>query len=190
MGANLVPGGATFRVFAPRGRAVYVNGIFDGVNLFPTDPKNQSDSLLLVNKNNYWAGFIPNVKEGDQYLFYVVGKGFQDFKRDPFARELTTPENFPGSKPFPSCNCVVRDPGHYRWHDQGFRPPAFNDLVIYQLHIGTFFGPQRTRGRAKFLDVLDKLEYLVDLGVNAIEPLPVDEVEAGPSEGYNSGDQL
>src|SRR5438034_11376282 len=96
MGANLISGGATFRVFAPSARAVYVNGIFSGVDFFRKD---KDDSLLLANKNNYWAGFIPNVKEGDQYLFYVVGRGHSDFKRDPYARELTTPGNFPGSNP-------------------------------------------------------------------------------------------
>jgi len=185
MGANLVAGGATFRVFAPSARAVYINGIFDRVNRFPKD---KDDSLLLVNKDNYWAGFVPSVKEGDQYLFYVVGKGHSDFKRDPYARELTTPGNFPGSHPFPNCNCVVRDPKRYHWHDQGFRSPAFNDLVVYQLHIGTFFGPQRAQGRAKFLDLLDKIDHLVRLGINAVEPLPVDEVESSPSQGYNSGD--
>jgi hypothetical protein len=173
MGANIVPGGATFRVFAPSARAMYINGIFDGVDFFRRDA---DDSLLLVKKNNYWTGFVSNVKDGDQYLFFVVGNGFKDFKRDPYARELSTPGNFPGSLPFPSCNCVVRDPHRYHWHDQGFRPPAFNDLVIYQLHIGTFFGAQRARGRAKFLDVLDKIDHLVRLGVNAVEPLPVDEV--------------
>jgi 1,4-alpha-glucan branching enzyme len=185
MGANLVPGGATFRVFAPSARTVYINGIFDGTNAFSKDT---DEALLLVEKNNYWAGFIPNVKDGDQYLFFVDGKGFKDFKRDPYARELSTPANFPGSSFFPSCNCVVRDPHRYQWHDQNFHPPAFNDLVIYQLHIGTFFGPQRAQGKAKFLDVLDKIDHLVQLGINAVEPLPVDEVEAGPSQGYNSGD--
>lgn len=129
MGANLVPGGATFRVFAPRARAVYINGIFDGVSRFQKD---QDDSLLLVNKNNYWAGFLRNAKEGDQYLFYVVGKGHSDFKRDPYARELTSPGNFPESFSFPSCNCVIRDPNRYQWHDQGFRPPAFNDLAQFE----------------------------------------------------------
>jgi len=185
MGANIVLGGATFRVFAPSARAIYINGIFDGVDFFRKDA---DDSLLLVKKNNYWTGFVPNVKDGDQYLFFVVGNGFKDFKRDPYARELSTPGNFPGSLPFPNCNCVVRDPHRYHWHDQGFRPPAFNDLVIYQLHIGTFFGAQRARGRAKFLDVLDKIDHLVRLGVNTVEPLPVDEVEFGPSQGYNSAD--
>jgi 1,4-alpha-glucan branching enzyme len=52
MGANLIPGGATFRVFAPNARAVYINGIFDGVRFFPRDA---DDSLLLVRKNNDWT---------------------------------------------------------------------------------------------------------------------------------------
>lgn len=185
MGANLVSGGATFRVFAPNARAVYVNGKFGGADLFHQD---KDDSLLLLKKDNYWTGFLPKVKEGDQYLFFVNGKGMKDFKRDPYARELTTPANFPGSSFFPNCHCVVRDPDRYQWHDQGFRPPAFNDLVIYQLHIGTFFGPRRQQGNAKFLDVLDKIDHLLRLGVNAVEPLPVDEVEFGPSQGYNSAD--
>ena len=54
MGANPVPGGATFRIFAPSARAVYVNGIFDGVDFFHRD---KDDSLLLLKKDNYWTGF-------------------------------------------------------------------------------------------------------------------------------------
>jgi 1,4-alpha-glucan branching enzyme len=68
MGANLGPGGATFRVFAPSARAVYINGIFDWTDAFSKDT---DDALLLVEENNYWAGFMPNVKDGDQYLFFV-----------------------------------------------------------------------------------------------------------------------
>ena len=136
MGANIVPGGATFRVFAPSARAIYINGIFDGVDFFRKDA---DDSLLLVKKNNYWTGFVPNVKDGDQYLFFVVGNGFQDFKRDPYARELSTPGNYLFQTVMAWCAIHIDT----TWHDQGFRPPAFNDLVIYQLHIGTFFGAQR-----------------------------------------------
>src|SRR6266849_4825509 len=35
--------------------------------------------------------------------------------------------------------CVVRNPAFYPWHDQGWRPPMFNDLIIYQVHIGTWW---------------------------------------------------
>ena len=59
--------------------------------------------------------------------------GSTGLKRDPYAREL-------GSG-FPHCDCVVRDPQGYPWHDQDFQPPAFHDLIIYQFHIGTFAQP-------------------------------------------------
>lgn len=51
-------------------------------------------------------------------------------------------------------------------------PPPFNELVIYQLHIGTWYIPEG-RHRGRFLDVLAKLPYLKALGINAIQPLPV-----------------
>ena len=69
--------------------------------------------------------------------------------------------------------------------------PSFNDLVIYQLHIGTYYGTDAggnddRQGRmCTFLDVIDRLEYLVALGVNAVEPLPVVEFPSETSEGYN-----
>jgi 1,4-alpha-glucan branching enzyme len=186
MGANLVADGATFRAWAPAARAVYVNGHFGGVDRFSKDA---DDALLLTNDGNgLWAGFLPDVKEGDRYKFYVVGRGDSGFKRDPYARELTTPQDFPGSKDFPACDCVVRDPSKYQWRSKNFRPPGFNDLVIYQLHVGTFFGPQRGQGRGNFLDVVEKIDHLVRLGVNALEPLPIDEAGSDPSRGYDGRD--
>ena len=86
----------------------------------------------MKDANGFWAGFVPGIKDGDRYRFYVVGTGSEGFKRDPYAREL----EFNG---YPDCNCIVRDPGDYPWHDASFRPPAFNDLIIYQFHIGVFY---------------------------------------------------
>src|SRR5919202_3229802 len=187
MGANLLADGATFRVWAPRALAVYVTGVVNSTNLFTKD----ADSALFLPKNgdDRWTGFLSGVKAGDRYKFYVVGpSGVSGFKRDPYARELTPPEGFPGSFAFPACDCVVRNPNSYPWHDDGFRPPAFNDLVIYQLHVGTFYRPAGSMGQATFLDVVDKLEHLLRLGVNAIEPLPIDEAGASPSKGYDGRD--
>ena len=85
MGATLVTGGgATFRAWAPRASAVYVNGIFGGVpHIGPTD-----DLLLSKDANGYWAGFVETAKEGDLYHFCVAGTGSSGYKRDPYAREL------------------------------------------------------------------------------------------------------
>ncbi len=71
---------------------------------------------------------------------------------------------------------------------------AFNDLIIYQFHVGTFFGTDaqgnddRSGRMCTFLDVIDRLEYLADLGISAIEPLPIVEFPSETSEGYNGVD--
>ena len=107
----------------------------------------------------------------DLYRFYVVGQAKEGFKRDPYAREL----EFNG---YPDCDCILRDPADYPWHDAGFRPPGFSDLIIYQFHIGVFYakdaaGHDIRPGRvSKILDVVDRIEYFADLGVNAVMPLP------------------
>ena len=94
----------------------------------------------------------------------------------------------------PNWNCVVSDPSAYPWHDAGFRPPAFEDLIIYQFHVGTFYagdaaGKDRRNGRvAKFLDVLDRVDYLAELGVTAVQPLPIAEFPTAFSLGYNGVD--
>jgi 1,4-alpha-glucan branching enzyme len=124
---------------------------------------------------------VPGLQVGQQYLFYIEGPGSSGSKRDPHARELTY------DPAFPNCNCVLRDPNSFPWHNTGYRPPAFNDLIIYQLHVGTFLiSPGNANGN--FLDVIDRLPYLKNLGVNAIEPLPVVEFPTRFSMGYNGTD--
>jgi len=175
MGANLVDGGATFRVWAPRAREVYVCGEF---NEWVKD----ASSLLVKNGDGRWTGFVAPAREGQRYKFFVVGEGEnnQGFKRDPYAREL--------SRVWPDPDCILRSAGTFPWQDWSWRPPDFRDLVVYQFHVGTYYGPDRERRVATFLDVLDRIEYLADLGVNAIEPLPIVEYSTPRSMGYNGSD--
>src|SRR5439155_16212781 len=84
MGAQLVSTGATFRAWAPRASAVYVNGRFGSRDLWT---KRDPNLLLTQDAHGYWAGFLDGVSDGDQYLFYVVGRGGENSKRDPYARE-------------------------------------------------------------------------------------------------------
>ena len=92
MGATLVDGGgATFRAWAPRASAVYINGTFGGVARV-----GQTDDLLLAkDANGYWSGFVAEAQEGDLYHFWVAGDGSSGYKRDPYARELATDVSFP-----------------------------------------------------------------------------------------------
>lgn len=176
MGANVVADGTgvVFRCWAPRASRVWVRGSFNGWL--------KSDAGELNRRGDYFSGFIPGVKDGDEYKFHVEGAiGGQD-KRDPYAREL-------GVNPaYPVCNCIVRDPRSFVWSDQSFRTPPLNDLILYQLHVGTFNGPDRQRRPAKFLDVLGKLDFLSRLGVNAVQLLPIVEFASPRSLGYEGSD--
>jgi len=176
MGANLSADGATFRVWAPRATAVYLNGVFNG-----TPQTGQAPGLLMSDDGTgYWTGFVPAAADGDLYHFLVAGAGSTGFKRDPFAREMAV------DAPFPECSCVLRS-AVYPWHDGAFVTPDFSNMIVYQLHIGTYAPP--AAGKAStFLDVIEKIEYMVALGVNVLQPLPIDEMETDPSMGYNGAD--
>jgi 1,4-alpha-glucan branching enzyme len=174
MGGTLVEGGATFRVWAPRAKAVHVAGDFNGW-------QQNAASLLQPIGGGHWAGFVPGLHDGDQYMFYVDGLGGSGYKRDPRARLLTF------QPAFPFANCVLRNPTRFSWHNTAFRAPAFSDLIIYQLHIGTFSVAPGNRNGG-FLDVLTRIPYLSALGVNAIQPLPIQEFPTSFSLGYNGTD--
>jgi 1,4-alpha-glucan branching enzyme len=176
-GATLVADGATFRVWAPRATAVYLNGTFGGTVF----NQQTEDRLLSKDASGYWTGLQPGARDGDLYRFWVTGNGSSGYKRDPYARELTT------AAEFPNCFNILRAADAYPWHDTGFRTPDFSDMVIYQLHIGTY--AIRTPGVASnFLDVACKVPYIAALGVNVLQPLPIDEQEANPSMGYGHAD--
>lgn len=186
LGANLVAGGATFRTWAPAAREVYIALGHPGGTAsvaFPKDP----DTLLVKDAAGYWAGFIPGIKAGDLYRFYVIGTGSEGFKRDPYARELE-------QDGYPDCNCIVCDPWDYPWHDTDFRPPAFSDLIVYQFHIGVFYAENddgqdiRPHRVNKILDVVVRIKYFADLGINAVMPLPFQEFQGENSLGYNGTD--
>jgi len=109
MGAQLVERGATFRTWAPNAKQVYVV-LRDFDIQSPTGWKKNDHDLLVKDTAGYWAGFFPGVADGAEYRFWVVGHGGEGFKRDPYAREL----HMHG---YPNCNCIVRDPSNYPWHD-------------------------------------------------------------------------
>jgi 1,4-alpha-glucan branching enzyme len=177
MGASLCPGGATFRVWAPRAHVVYLNGTFGGTARNGLDP-----DLLLENTSGYWAGFLPGVSEGDTYIFLVVGDANTGTKRDPYAREMAV------DKAFPECSCVIRPTSAYPWHDAAFVTPDYSNMIVYQLHVGAYDPTSNNTRPSTFLDVIEKIEYLAALGINLLQPLPIHEMESGVSMGYNGGD--
>ncbi len=197
MGANLVAGGATFRVWAPQALEVHVRLARTG-NMIgaANDAFVPSDATKLKRQDGHWTGFVAGVREGDHYRFHIVGNP-QPLVRDPYARELEFHD-------WPNVDCIVRSPSSYPWHDEGFRTPWFHEAIIYQLHFGTWHAvdgrgdDDRPHRVAKFLDAVERIPYLAELGVTFIQPLPVTEFNSVPnpsdpdprSLGYNGTDMF
>ena len=174
MGGTLVTGGATFRVFAPHAQAIYVCGPFNGW-------AQDASCRLAPIGNGHWAIFVPALRDGDAYMYFVEGEGTSGYKRDPHARLLTV------DPPFPQSHSVLRNPQAFPWHDTDFTPPPYNELVIYQLHVGTF-DMKAGNPDGCFFDIIERVPHLADLGINAIEMLPVQEFPSMFSMGYNGTD--
>ena len=146
-----------------------------------TSRTQDANSSLVQIGGGHWATFVPGLQDGDQYKFYIDGPGSSGYKRDPRARVLTFQPSFP------IANCIMRDPSRFPWHQAHFTPPAFNDLIIYQLHVGTYDVPAGDSD-GSFFDAIQRVPYLADLGVNAIELLPIQEFPTSFSMGYNGTD--
>ncbi len=96
MGATLTAGGATFRTWAPRATAVYVNGVFGGVAQPALESAQADDMLMLRDANGYWSGFLAGAADGDLYRFYVVGAGSSGYKGAiPTRGEMALDASFP-----------------------------------------------------------------------------------------------
>lgn len=165
MGAILEPGKVTFRVWAPNAEEVFVKGDFNDW---------KDDEVALKEEDNgYWAGVTNLAQEGDEYKYVIHNNDTIYERNDPYAFEVTNSNG----------NSVIRTL-NFNWDDDGFQIPAWNELVIYELHVGTF-NRQKDDQVGTFNDVIEKLPYLQELGINCIELLPVAEFAGGISWGYN-----
>ena len=159
MGANPFAGGVAFRVWAPFAVEVCAAGTFNGWH--------PSSVALASEGNGYWSCDVAGARVGDEYKFIIInpGDGVRRWKNDPYARSLTN-----------SVGNSVIAPIDYKWRSQGYSTPPWNELVIYELHVGSFaFDPTTRSGRGDFDTVIAKLDYLAELGINAIQLMPSDE---------------
>jgi len=169
MGALPYNGGVAFRVWAPFASAVSVPGTFNGWNMGATP--------LTHEGGGYWSCDVAGAAIGNQYKFVVdnPGAGGQRWKNDPYARSLT---NSVG-------NSIVAETS-FTFTAGGYATPPWNEMVIYELHVGSFrFDPGSANGRGNFDTVIGQLDYIRDLGINVIQLMPSDEFAGDISWGYN-----
>jgi 1,4-alpha-glucan branching enzyme len=166
MGAIPHAGGVAFRVWAPHAERVSVIGSFNGWD--------SDKHPLQSEENGNWSADVPEARAGDQYKFLLTTeKG--DYKRiDPYAREVTDSVG----------NAIVHDPS-FDWKEDAFHLAPWNELIIYELHVGTFNDDEDDNQTGQFASVTARLGHLKKLGVNAIQIMPVGEFAGDRSWGYN-----
>lgn len=164
LGVTLHGNKAEFRVWAPFAKSVAISGTFT-----PEGP------ILMQSENDgYWATTIKNVEPGQQYKYHITTEdGTVLEKNDPRARAITSSDK--------GFSVIVDD--EFDWGDSTFTPLPFNQQVIYELHIGTFNRPDASTP-GTFDTAIEKLEYLQNLGVTAIELMPVTSMAYSNGWGY------
>ena len=173
------PTRATLVLRAPTNDFVYVRGAFNDWRVEPafllkrdtSDPRGTS-----------WWTTVTGLTPGQDTAFQYLVDGEIEVT-DPYAARVL----YPGQPGFPTGRSQYPvgflHPGAapFPWTDAGFTPPATEDLVIYELMLRDFLADD------SFATLADTLDYLVRLGVNAIELMPVSQRDEAESWGYDPG---
>lgn len=160
LGAFPVQNGIKFRVWALHANKVELN-LYEG-----NVPATHS---MTKEGHGYWSIVVPIVQAGQPYTFQIDGVE----KSDPRSRNMINSADK---------SLVYLDT--YPWKHNDFRMAPWNELVIYQLHCGTYPDKQ-PQAKDLLKDIIDELWYLQKLGINAIQLLPTSEFAADISWGYN-----
>ena len=166
MGAIPDETGTTFRVWAPHADSVSVVGTFNEWS--------EAANRLEAEGDGYWASWVEGAGAGHEYKFAIQAASTL-MRIDPYARQVT------GSVG----NGVIypRDAAQWPVPDD-YRTPPWNEMVIYELHLGTFTDPPGA-GPGDFESAIGRLGHLKRLGINVIELMPPMEFAGERSWGYN-----
>ncbi len=191
LGATLGGGGANFSLFSRSASRVELL-LFDRVDdarpnrIIELDPGTHRTY-------HYWHALVPGVKAGQLYGYRVHGpsepmRGMRydpaKVLLDPYGRGVVVPPKYsrkaaaqPGDNAASAMKSVVADPGAYDWEgDAPLRRPS-SRTIIYEMHVRGFTrhpssGVADGR-RGTYAGMIEKIPYLQELGITAVELLPV-----------------
>ena len=147
-----------FRVWGPHVSEIHVKTLGrNGIRLFP----------LHKDDDGYFSGSVSEIRPGDRYLYVLNQKAECP---DPASR--FQPEGVHG----PS---EVVDPSHFQWTDQAWKGVSLRNLILYELHVGTFTKEGTLEA------IIPEIPYLKTLGVTAIELMPVAQFSGARNWGYD-----
>ena len=180
MGAHLVSEnrrrGVRFTTWAPNAGEIYVVGDF-------CDFKPLKEyKMQKVNSKGLWSTFIPGIKDGTRYKFYIVNKDSRKgtYKSDPYSVN---------SELRPNTASIVREEYKFRWSDKGWlnkreKIDVLKEPInIYEIHLGSW---KRKNGEyLTYKELCTELpKYLVDMGYTHVEFMPIAEHPLDASWGY------
>jgi len=196
LGATIVPGGVNFSIFSRNASGMELL-LFDReddalpTRVIPIDP--------AANRTyHYWHVFVPGVQPGQLYAYRVQGPSdpANDLRFDPnkvllepYGRGVVVPKNYSreaarleGDNAATAMKSVVVDPHAYDWEDDTLLHHPSSRTIIYEMHVRGFTRhpssgvAEETRGT--YAGLIDKIPYLQQLGITAVELLPVFQFEA------------
>jgi malto-oligosyltrehalose trehalohydrolase len=156
-GAEATPGGVRFRLWAPHAKAVSLR----------LEGSPSSTAPMVCEGDGWWVLMTTSARPGTHYRYVVDGNAFPD----PASRRQ--PEGVHGSS-------EVVDPEAYEWNDLGWRGRRWEEVVLYELHVGAFSEPGDFDGAVRHLD------HLCRLGATAVELMPIGEFPGERNWGYDA----
>jgi glycogen operon protein len=191
LGATFRDGGVNFSVFSKDAALVELLLFDDATAVKPARvvPLNADKHRTY----HYWHVFMPDLQPGQVYAYRAHGPfapehgsrfDGQKVLLDPYGLAVAVPERYdrwaaarPGDNAATSMKSVVVDPNHYDWEGDLPLSRPFAETVIYELHVaGLTRHPSSGVAPAKrgtYAGLIQKIPYLKDLGVTAVELLPV-----------------
>ena len=191
IGPTLSREGANFCLFSKNADRVELL-LFDKVD--DIVPKRVIALDPAVNRTyHYWHVSVPSLKSGQLYGYRITGPNdpsrghrFDPDKilLDPYAKAVATPKDFhrgsfcaKGKLNVPSLKSVLCSLEDYDWENDQHLTRSFSQTVIYEMHVGGFTKNPNSKvakeKRGTFCGLIEKIPYLVDLGITAVELLPV-----------------
>ena len=191
LGATVVPGGVNFSVFSRQATGMELL-------LFDHEDDTRPKRAIRIDPNidheyHYWHLFVPGLKAGQLYGFRVEGPDdhpnglrFDSSKvlLDPYGRAVAVPKSYsrsaasmPGDNAATAMKSVVVDPHEYDWEgDHPLKHPA-SRTIVYEMHVRGFTAHPNSgvadRLRGTYAGLIQKIPYLRQLGITAVELLPV-----------------
>ncbi len=191
LGATVTEDGVNFALYSKNASHVELL-------LFDLDDAQRPSRLISLDRQShrtyhYWHAWVPGVRPGQLYGYRVHGpfdpaRGLRFDPRyvllDPYGRAVAVPRGYdrraasqPGDNADRAMKSVVTDPGGYDWEgDRPLRHP-YAKTIVYEMHVAGFTRnpnsgiPSRQRGT--YAGLIEKIPYLQDLGITAVELLPV-----------------